>query len=120
MLSFVKRNVSDDYIKVIPGISSLQYIFSKINKGYEDARWISLHGMDTDLDLFIKHRTKLGILLDKEKNVNYVASLLKDTNAIIYVGERLSYDDEKITKLTIEEALNYSSETLSVVVVDYE
>lgn len=120
MLAFVKRNIDDEYIKVIPGISSLQYIFSKLNKGYEDAKWVSLHGMDTNLDLFIKDKVPLGILLDKDKNVNYVANLLRGTGANIYIGEKLSYEDEKISKLTVEEALGYKSETLSVVVVDYE
>ena len=36
---------------------------------------------------------------------------------MLYVGEELSYPNEKITRLTVVEALNYQEEGLAVVVV---
>jgi len=123
MLAFVKRTVDDQWIEVIPGISALQYLFAKLGKSYEEAKWLSLHGRDRDISAWIKKRKPLGILLDKEKNVAYVANLLRAyqvETAIIYVGERLSYENELIKRLTVEEGLDYKGQALSVVVIDYE
>lgn len=123
MLDFVKRTVGEDYMTVIPGISSLQYFYSKLKKGYEQSRWISLHGRETDLDPLLEQQVELGILTDQKQNVNYIASILKEKGMMkptIFVGERLSYEDEKISRLTVEEALVYKASPLSVVVISYE
>lgn len=122
MLAFVKRHVSPECIQVIPGISSLQYMYSKLSKGYEETRWVSLHGRKTDLAPLIKDRVPMGILTDKEQNNQTIAKAFFDAGveeAIFYVGERLSYEDERITRLTVAEAMVYEADALSVVVVDY-
>lgn len=123
MLAFVKRHVDHAWIEVIPGISSLQYLYSRINKSYEQSQWLSLHGRRGDLDSYIKRKTAMGILTDKAQNNRFIAARFRELGveeAILYVGERLSYPDEKITRLTVEEALDYVADPLSVVVVDYE
>lgn len=123
LLAFVKRKIPLESIKVIPGISSLQYFYSKLNLGYEDSKWISLHGRHCDIDSFIHKKENLGILTDKYNGCNYIATRFKANNienVKLYIGERLSYPEEKITSLTLEEALEYRAEVLSVVVVIYE
>lgn len=123
MLDFVKRHVTSDYINVIPGISSLQYMYSRLGMGYEQAKWISFHGRECDLSHCIRKKKPMGILTDKDKNNQYIAKLLKakgDSEAVCYVGERLSYEDEKITKLSVDECMTYEADILSVVVIDYE
>lgn len=122
MLAFVKRHVSPDCVQVIPGISSLQYMYSKLAMGYEDAHFISLHGRKTDMAPFIKDRAPMGILTDKAQNNRTIARAFLEAgveDAIFYVGERLSYDDERVTRLTVVEAVVYEADALSVVVVDY-
>ncbi len=123
MLAFVKRHVEEAYIEVVPGISSLQYMYSRIKKSYEQSQWISLHGRQTDLDQYIESKTPLGILTDKEQNNQRIAASLKAKgieSATVYVGERLSYDDERISVLTIDEAMVYKADPLSVVVIEYD
>ena len=148
MLDFIKRNVEASLVSVVPGISSLQYFYSKLALGYEESSWISLHGRDYDLDDKIRKEEELGILLDHSQNNQYVAcefkrvredlenkDRVKDTDQdirrdenktnglkipIFYVGERLSYDDEAISRLTMDECINYKAKDLSVVIVRYE
>lgn len=134
MLAFVKRHVEESLITVIPGISSLQYLYSKLGFGYEDSKWISLHGREFDLEDAIIRRQELGILLDKNQNNQFVANEYKKMKALLvrrndhedekelffYVGERLSYDDECIHRFNIDECINYKAEDLSVVIVRYE
>jgi len=123
MLAFVQRHVDQANIRTIPGISSLQYMYSRIGLSYEEAKWVSLHGRKADLTPYIKARTLLGILTDQDQNNRTVASLLEEAgcrDAQIYVGERLSYENEKISKLSLEECKSYQEDVLSVVVLVYE
>lgn len=123
LLNFVNRTVDKDNISVIPGISSLQYFYSKLNRGYENVKFISLHGRETDLKPYLKTEQELGILTDQKHNSRYIASILMEhgiSNIKMYIGERLSYGDEKISCLTLEEAMDYCAGDLSVVVIAYE
>lgn len=123
LLAFVKRYIDLSNIEVVPGISSLQYMYSRLKKGYEEDCWVSIHGRQRDLVPFIQSRRPMGILTDQEQNNQYIAKLLKSygtLDASIYIGERLSYEDEKITCLTLDECLDYEAHSLSVVVVAYE
>lgn len=123
LLDFVKRNVDCDNINVIPGISSLQYMYSKLKRGYETTNWISLHGRDSDIERHIKNRVNLGILTDKKQNSRFIAKKLISCgidSVKIHIGERLSYCDENINSFTVKEALEYVADDLSVVVIEYE
>ena len=123
MLDFVKRHVDIKNINVIPGISSLQYLFSKLKIGYEGAKWISLHGRESDIKPYIQDKIELGILTDQKKNSRYIATKILEwgfENIKLHIGERLSYSDEKISCLTPQEAETYVSKDLSVVVITYE
>ncbi len=120
LLSFVKRYAEPENITTIPGISSLSYFYSKLNLGYEEAKWISLHGRVTDLSEALKLNKEVAVLTDLEHNSRYIAKFLIEAgfnNKVLYVGERLSYKDEKISRLTLSQALDYEPEVLSVVVV---
>lgn len=120
LLTYAKKVIPEKDIVCIPGISSLQYFFGKLGITWEDAKLISLHGRDQDLLTALTENKKLGILTDKSNNTGLIAKTLESSgmkNSMIYVGEELSYPNEKITRLTMEEALNYQEEGLAVVVV---
>ena len=133
MLDFVKRTVKDQPIELVPGISSLQYLYSKLGFGYEESKWVSLHGRNFDLKKSIRSEEELGILLDRKQNNQYIAKQYKVVrdeqkdlfnedrpSPVFYVGERLSYEDEQISRLSIDECIHYRAEDLSVVIVRYE
>ncbi len=120
LLSYAKKVIPEKDIICIPGISSLQYFFSKLNISWEDAKLMSLHGRDPDLSLAIKNNEKLGLLTDKVNNTQFIAKTLieaREEKRIVYVGEELSYPHEKITRLTVKEALDYKEKGLAVVVI---
>nr|WP_320027081.1 precorrin-6y C5,15-methyltransferase (decarboxylating) subunit CbiE [uncultured Acetobacterium sp.] len=120
LLTYAKKVVPAEDIVCIPGISSLQYFFAKLAISWEDAKLMSLHGRDQDLASALAENKKLGILTDKNNNTAFIARILQTAgceNSILYVGEELSYPNEKVIRLTVAEALTYQEEGLAVVVV---
>lgn len=123
MLRFVKGTVHEKDIEVVPGISSLQYIYAKLKKGYEEAKWISYHGREVDVIQALKQYPSVGILTDYNHSPAYIAKELYAhgiEEVSFYVGERLSYEDERIRKMTVQEAMSYEVNALSVVVIEHE
>jgi cobalt-precorrin-7 (C5)-methyltransferase len=106
LLPFLKRNFRDEELKVIPGISSYQYLFSRIGECWQNYTLASVHGRDFDYIEGLKTGTGVVLLTD-EKNTPYniakniYQSGIEDIEIVI--GERLSYPDEKITKLVVNE-----------------
>lgn len=118
--SFIKKNLKDVEMNIIPGISSVQYIFSRINESWEDAYFLSLHGRNEDILEIVKSNKKIAILTDKIWNPQKIAKELVDNNIknkIIYVGENLSYDDEKIYKGSPKDIIGIKNSNLNVVVI---
>ncbi|WP_414146481.1 precorrin-6y C5,15-methyltransferase (decarboxylating) subunit CbiE [Fusobacterium sp.] len=106
LLPFLKRNFRDEELKVIPGISSYQYLFSRIGECWQNYTLASVHGRDFDYIEGLKNGIGVVLLTD-EKNTPYniakniYQSGIEDIEIVI--GERLSYPDEKITKLDVNE-----------------
>lgn len=120
LLTYTQKVVPQTDIEAIPGISSLQYLFAKIGKTWQDAEMMSLHGRDQDLMARVKTGNKVGILTDGDHNTAAIAQILKEQgykDKIIYVGEDLSYKEERITKLTVEEGLDFKEQGMAVVVI---
>ncbi|WKY47447.1 precorrin-6y C5,15-methyltransferase (decarboxylating) subunit CbiE [Eubacteriaceae bacterium ES3] len=120
LLTYAKKRVPEDEIVSIPGISSMQYFFAKLNRSWERARLASLHGRTFDLLESLENNTVLGLLTDKEQNTAFIGNKLSEMGfdqCILYVGEDLSYPTEKITRLTVEEAKTFKEEGLAVVVI---
>lgn len=120
LLTYTKKAVPSEDIEAIPGISSLQYLFAKIGMTWQDAELMSLHGRDQDLLKRVATGNKVGILTDGEHNTAYIAKMLKENGygeKILYVGEDLSYSDERITRLTVEEGLSFKEKGMAVVVI---
>ncbi len=108
-------------IEFLPGISSLQYFCSKLKINWSDIALISIHGRNEDLISTVKSNSKTFVLTGGKNNINYVLSLLNENNLndlIIYVGENLSYDNEKITSGTLKELLNKTFAPLSIIIIE--
>lgn len=109
LLSSLRKNFSLEQIKVIPGLSSMQVAFAKIALPWQEASLLSFHGRvpkDEDL-VYVKGRI-IGMLTDNKFNSGRIAEYLIergwDKNARAYICSRLSYPDEKIACLSLEEA----------------
>lgn len=105
MVPFMKRYFEIEDLNIISGISSMQYMFSAIGYSYEDTFIASVHGRECDYITPIKEGKKAGLLTDNKMTPQAIAqTLLKnEVKGTIFVGEKLSYDDERITKLSLKE-----------------
>ncbi|QLY79805.1 precorrin-6y C5,15-methyltransferase (decarboxylating) subunit CbiE [Clostridium intestinale] len=119
VLNYLKRNINEE-ITVIPGISSFQYLMSKLGKPWQEAKLSSLHGREGD---FIKEVREVNLsiwLTDKINNPTKLAKQLhdEDIECTIYVGENLSYKDEKITIGSPKEVALKEFSELNIMVVE--
>lgn len=121
MLSFLKRNFKDNLKETIPGISSVQYLFNKLNITSEKSYQMSLHGRDESFIGKIKNHRYLALLTDKKRGPKYIADKLikNDLNYQMYIGENLSYKNEKI-KIVKPKKLNDCEFNMSVVLIKNE
>ena len=109
LLSSLRKNFSIEQIKVIPGLSSMQVAFAKIALPWSEASLLSFHGRvpKDEVLVYVKGRI-IGMLTDNKFNSGRIAEYLIergwDKNARAYICSRLSYPDEKIACLSLEEA----------------
>ncbi|MCB2300327.1 precorrin-6y C5,15-methyltransferase (decarboxylating) subunit CbiE [Clostridium tagluense] len=106
--------------EVIPGISSFQYMMSKLKKSWQDALLISLHGREESLSKVIKSRLSV-ILTDSKNNPNFISKRLYELGVVgkIYTGYNLSYDEEVILINDIGGEIEIAG-NISVVVIENE
>ncbi len=107
LLTYLKKSFPTESFNVIPGISSFQYLFSKLEMTWEHYRLLSVHGREND---YVKalYESKDGVVLltDESNNPIEICRNLVQTgfdNIEVIVGERLSYSDEKISRFLAQE-----------------
>lgn len=109
---------TNEGIEVICGISSVSYFMSKIGLSWDDARLASNHGRYCNLVSMIKHNEKVFTILGTKTGVSELAKKLKYYDmgdVLLYVGENLSYENEKVFVKKAEELVDYEGDSLSVV-----
>ena len=108
LVPYLSKNLSKDILNIIPNISSYQYLFSKIGENWQNFRLASVHGREFDYIKNIDDEDIAGLVLltDDIQNPYEVSKNLYNSgvrNLTVIVGENLSYDNEKITILKIED-----------------
>jgi precorrin-6Y C5,15-methyltransferase (decarboxylating) len=103
------------------GISSLVYFMSRIQKPWENVKIASAHGREYNLIQGIRNYPRFFAILGTSDGAASLASRLllygmKDVT--MYLGERLSYPEEKIQKGTPDKFLGYQGDPLGVVYVE--
>ena len=124
LLAFLRREFSKEELEVIPGISSIQYLFSKIATPWQDYRLLSFHGRQiSNLEEILAQSKGVTLLTDSKMNPGAIARELVDTPYRDYraiVGENLSYPEENINIASIKEIANKDDFQMSVMVIDNE
>ena len=103
MLTFMRKHFKADELNVIPGISSIQYMFAKISDYWNDAFVSSVHGREIDYVEKLREFGKIGLLTDNKNMPQKIAKRLVEVGmgeAIIFVGENLSYENERILEFS--------------------
>ena len=116
--NYIKKRCEKDF-EVISGISSFQYLTSKVKMPWNDSYLGSLHGRKQDFIDNVK-KNKLSIwLTDKEKNPAVLCKALyeENINCRVIIGENLSYDDEVISEGKPYEFIDRQFKSLNVFIV---
>ena len=108
LVPYLSKNLSKDILNIVPNISSYQYLFSKLGENWQNFRLASVHGREFDYVKNIDDKDIAGLVLltDDIQNPYEVSKNLYNNgirNLTVIVGENLSYDNEKITILEIED-----------------
>ena len=108
LVPYLSKNLAKDILNIIPNISSYQYLFSKLGENWQNFRLASIHGREFDYIKNIDDEDIAGLVLltDDIQNPYEVSKNLYNSgvrNLTVIVGENLSYDNEKITILEIED-----------------
>lgn len=112
------RDVLGENVQVICGISSVVYFMSRIGLSWDDAKLVSAHGRNSNLISWIRQYRKVFAILGTENGVAELAGKLNYYGmgeVLLYVGENLSYENEKIFVKPAKELLNYQGDSLSVI-----
>lgn len=108
-------------VEYISGIGSLAYFCSKIKKGYENMKLISLHGRKKNIIPFVSYNRCVFTLTGGEVKAHNIIETLVDNNlgdVQIYVGENLSLEDERILSGKARELKNIEFSDLAVMVIE--
>lgn len=108
LVPYLLKNLSKCILNIIPNISSYQYLFSRLGENWQNFRLASVHGREFDYVKNINDKDFAGLILltDDIRNPYEITKKLYDSgirDVTVIVGENLSYDDEKITILEIED-----------------
>lgn len=115
---YLSKNIDKEDLNIVSGISSLQYIFSKIHIDMNDLYITSSHGKTPDFDYVLSHK-KVCMVTDKIIGPKEICKQILDRNLekTIVVGENLSYDNERITIGSPEDILKLEDFDMCVVVI---
>ena len=102
------------------GISSLVYFAAKLNMSWDDAKIVSMHGRSQNLAAAVAQNGKVFSLTGGENSPQALCTKLCQHglgSVQVYVGENLSYPEEKITSGTAEEISKLNFPSLSVMMI---
>ncbi|MVX63479.1 precorrin-6y C5,15-methyltransferase (decarboxylating) subunit CbiE [Clostridium chromiireducens] len=117
--NYIKSKIDFEF-KVIPGISSFQYLTCKLNLPWNDAYLGSLHGRKEQfLNIIDKHKLSIW-LTDKDNNPAILCKSLNDKKikCKVLIGENLSYEDEIINEGNPIDFISKSFNPLSIFIVN--
>jgi precorrin-6Y C5,15-methyltransferase (decarboxylating) len=104
--------------RVMPGVSSVSYLCSAVGHAWNDAEVISAHGRHVNIASEVRRNKKTLVLTDG--NMPQLLETLCEYGfgkLPVYIGERLSYSDEKITEGMPETLAGGKYDKLAVMLV---
>ena len=111
-----------DYdVQVLPGISSFSYLCAKLGKSYEESCMVSVHGRIHNIAADVSAHASVFALSGGKDGVNKICRDLLAAGlgkVQVFVGECLSYPEEKITIGTPEELLQQEFQPLTALLIE--
>lgn len=110
-------------VQVLPGLSSLSCLCARLGTFYEDVVPVSVHGRDHDIVPDVLRNRRVFALVGGDNGIASLCRRLTEAglgDVHISVGERLGYEDEKITIGTASELSEGNYKTLSVALIEHD
>ena len=107
--------------RLIPGISSAAYFCSRLKISWEDVKLMSVHGRSQNLIAAVRRHFRTFTLLGGKDSVESLCEKLLEYglgSVELYIGERLHYPEERITKGTPEELKERKFDGLCVALIE--
>lgn len=121
IMEFLKRELPGIRLEVLPGISSLQYLCSRMGLSWDDIRITSVHGREqNDLLEILRTNPKVAVFTGGGHTADFICRRLAASGIkgiTVTVGENLSYENERIVTGSSEEIANMQFESLSIMIV---
>ena len=104
MLTFMRKHFKADELEVVPGISSIQYMFAKISDYWYDAKVSSLHGKQFDYVSSLKKYGKIAKVKEKKLFLHnlrhfYTIDCIKQGMDLNTIAQNLGIEDLEILKI---------------------
>ena len=111
-------------IGILPGISSVAYLASRIGVSYEDAFLTSIHGQNDDTRIIrlcekVRYLKKAFVLVSGDEDIRRIGARLENScpSARMVIGTDLSYKDERIETLYPKEAMDYHADGIACLLI---
>lgn len=93
----IAAHLPEQRCEIVPGISSVQYLFSRVQLDMNDLYITSSHGKQPDFDFIFQH-DKVAMVTDKVIGPAQIAQEIRQRGLArtLIIGENLSYPDERI------------------------
>lgn len=117
----IRQSLAGAKLELICGISSLQYFCAKIETSWDDLKVISVHGRENNVPAAVQKFGKVFVLTGSNQTAGDVCKALCRyglSDALVWVGEELSYPQEKISHGTAEELSGQTFSSLAVMVIE--
>lgn len=119
------ETLGDENVLALPNVTSVQTFFARLRQSWEDVKVISLHGRkEEELIAKLVFETarcpRIAVFTDNEHNPAWIARQLLGAgfkDRILIVAENLGEISEKISRLTVEEALEQNFAPLNMAVI---
>lgn len=116
---YLSQQMVEQGVTVVPGISSMQYLFSRIALDMNDVYLTSSHGKTPDFNFMLQHQ-KVALVTDDKIGPYQIAQeiIKRGLQRTLVIGENLSYPDEQITVLPATEVLDQPYQMNVVVIIN--
>ena len=117
----LKRFRDQADVRIVPGVSSMQYLCAAAGEKWDDAAILSVHGRKVSEALILDaadENRRAVFFCGPDKTPQWLCRLLSDNGlggVRVTVGERLSYDGETITTGAAADLADREFDALSVV-----
>ena len=96
-------------VRILPGLSSVAYLASRVGVSYEDATVLSMHGKRLyQLGTCVRQREKTFLLTSGREDIEEIGRILTEAELAdckVTAGYQLSYPEEKVITLTPQQCM---------------